>query len=120
MYETRAFAPLYNKQTSGAQSTIVDSVTVTGAATNAFSTILPGVGNNSVNQFRVTNKTSAWAHVNFGKFGAMPAATVAHPGIAPGGVEVFTVDQEVTGAAVICDAAPASATAVIFTRGAGL
>jgi hypothetical protein len=76
--------------------------------------------NNQV-QIRVANKTSAWAHINFGIFGSIAAATVASSFcVAPGGVEVFSMGPDDTGASVILDAAPSGSGSVVFTRGEGL
>jgi hypothetical protein len=116
--ETRPFAPIY---TNGAGN--LESVTVT--ATNTVATAsaqLPGAAaGNTTLQIQIANKTTAWAHCSFGIFGSVEAATVAddYP-VAPGSVVVITVPSEVSGASVILDAAPGTATAVIFTRGIGV
>jgi hypothetical protein len=126
MQDTQAFAPMYQRYNpvGPVQSTIRPSVTV--AATNASataSTVFPGGNQNDKNQIQIANKTSAWAHVNFGVLEGgrtVTAATVAadYP-VAPGAVVVVTVDPEVNAASVILDAAAAGSTSVIFTRGAG-
>jgi hypothetical protein len=121
--ETRAFAPLYGPNAGTAQGGTLESITVT--ATNASATASAqfsgNAGQNAFCQIRVANKTSAWAHVAFGQFGNVEAATVADDfPVAPGAVEIFSVPSEVSGASVILDAAPGTATAVIFTRGEGL
>jgi hypothetical protein len=69
---------------------------------------------------QIANQTAAWAYVNFGIAGAVTAATVAasYP-VAPGGVVVLTIADEVTGATVIL-AAGATSASVTFTRGSGL
>jgi hypothetical protein len=127
MQDTQAFAPLYktsdpvNSQTG----TLLTSVTV--AATNASATasgVFPGGQNPSATQVQIANKTSAWAHVNFGVVASgstVTAATVAasYP-VGPGAVVVVTVAPEVNAASVILDAAPAGSTSVIFTRGGGV
>lgn len=121
--ETGAFAPLYVNGTDTVQGGLLESITV--SATNSSATasaLFPGsIDRNSVLQIQIANKTSAWAHCAFGKYGNIEAATVAddYP-VAPGGVVVVTVANEVSGASVILDAAPSSATSVIFTRGYGL
>ena len=127
MQDTQAFDPLYKRstQTAGVSTagSLVTSVTV--AATNAAataSTVFPGTKRNNNTQIQIANKTSAWAHVNFGVLGlTVTAATVAasYP-VAPGSVVVVTVNPEVDAASVILDAAPAASTSVIFTRGGGL
>jgi hypothetical protein len=83
--------------------------------------VFPGSTTNYKQQIEISNTTSAWAFVNFGIFGAVTAATVAagFP-VAPGVSRTVTVDKEVTGASVILGAAPATLTAIIFSRGEGL
>lgn len=121
MYDVRPFAPLYGPNAGAPAGTFTSSLTVTASAAAASGT-LPGnsTGNSDLNQIQIANKTTAWAHVNVGRAGAVTAATVAagYP-VAPGGVVVITVNSEVSGVSVILDAAPGTATAVVFTRGAG-
>lgn len=123
MQDTQAFAPFY-KVARPAQSqtgTLFPSVTVSVTSSAANSGTIPGAPNGSAVQIQIANKTSSWAHVNFGVDGAVVAATVAssYP-VAPGSVVVVTVDPEVSGASVILDSAAGAATSVIFTRGGGL
>jgi len=120
MDETRAFQPLYGPTTGTGTGTLTASVTVTASTSAAASGQLGGQFNGK-DQIQIANKTSAWAHVNFGVFGNITAATVAagYP-VAPGGVVVVTVSAEVTGASVILDAAPSGSASVIFTSGVGL
>lgn len=120
MQDTRSFYPLYGPATGLGTGSLTASVTVTASAVVAASTLL-GPANSGFYQMQIANKTTAWAHVNFGAFGNVTAATVAtgYP-VAPGGVVVVSVQPEVTGASVILDAAPGTATAVIFTRGEGI
>lgn len=127
MQDTQAFAPYYktadpvNSQTG----TLYPSVTV--AASNSAATasaVIPGAGNSAANQMQIANKTSAWAHVNFGILlggQTVTAATVAssYP-VGPGAVVIVTVAPEVNAASVILDAAPTGSTSVIFTRGGGV
>jgi hypothetical protein len=114
MSDTTAFAPLYSVTGTNA-GTLVGSVTL--AATAASQAIqLPG--NGSTQQIRVANQSAAWASINFGVFGATPAATVATGlPVAPGAVEVFGVASEVCGATCILASGTGSVT---FTRGSGL
>lgn len=130
--ETRAFQPLYlpnapnpGNAVTGASTPIgslAPSTTIT-ASTSAATNAVPfsGMTNNQIVQIQIANKTSAWAHVNFGIVGSVVAATVAasYP-VAPGSVVVVSVANEVTAASVILDAAPSASAAVIFTRGEGL
>jgi len=130
MHDTRAFYPLYTQSQpappsggSAQQGTLQPSVTVVGAVTNTFSTAFAGsvASNSGYQSLQIANKTSAWAHINLGVVGNIPAATVASSiPVAPGAVVVLSIHPEVNGAAVIMDAAPASATSVIFTRGDGV
>ena len=123
MYDTQAFAPLYAPNAGSVAGGLTASVTITGSNAAAASASLPGKPmQNGLCQMQIANKTSAWAHVNFGQSTAnIPAATVAasYP-VAPGAVVIVSVNSEVAAASVILDAAPGSATAVIFTRGAGV
>lgn len=116
MSDITAFAPLYTVTGTNA-GTLEASVTL--AATTASQAIALPAGA-STNQIQIANQTAAWAYVNFGIFGSTPAATVAasYP-IAPGGVVVVGVAQEVTGATCIL-AAGATSASVAFTRGNGL
>lgn len=120
--ETRPFEPLYYPASVGnTQGGLAESITVTGTvsatASGAFTGNTPGV----MRQIRVANKTTAWAHISFGASGNLEAATVADDlCLAPGSVEIFTVAPEVNAASVILDAAPGTATAVIFTRSEGM
>lgn len=125
--EVRPFAPLYFPTTQaspgpGAQqgSGVASATAVAGVAATA-STLFPGQaqGGNTCRQILVANKTSVWVHINFGVFAAVRAATLTDMGVPPGGLRVFTVDPEVSGASVISDGAPAASTAVLFTRGVG-
>jgi hypothetical protein len=123
MSETRPFAPAYlPTTTTGVQGGVLESVTVTG--TNSSATATPAFSGNvagGIQQIRVANKTTAWAHIEFGVYGNVEAATVADSfAVAPGSVEIFSVAAEVSGASVILDAAPGTATAIIFTRGEGM
>src|SRR5277367_1929510 len=119
MAQTWAFNPLYKKSALGGIApfgTLIASVTV-AATTAAAAGVLP---NSSTNQVQIANQTSAWAYVNFGVSGNVTAATVAssYP-VAPGGVVVVTVDDEVNGVSVIL-AAGGTAGSVTFTCGNGL
>lgn len=115
--ETRAFAPL-----RGPAGVMQPSVTVAAINTSATaSPIFPGSPRNNQVQCMVANKTTAWAHINFGVFGSVVAATVAASlAVAPGAVRIFSIASDDTGASVILDAAPGTATSVIFTKGEGL
>ncbi len=123
MNELRAFYPAYTH--TGPGSTPAGTVTpgVIVAASNGASVAsakLPGMdSNNGLVQFRVSNKTTVWVHVNFGILGAVTAALTSYP-IAPGTSEVISVDPEVTGAAVFADGAPGGSTSVVFQRGSGV
>src|SRR5277367_2119381 len=117
--QTWAFNPLYKKSANGGVApfgTLYASVTV-AASTSAASGLLPI---SSTNQVQIANTTGAWAYVNFGPGANVVAATVAasYP-VAPGGVVVVTVDDEVTGVSVILAAGAASGS-VTFTCGNGL
>jgi hypothetical protein len=120
--ETRAFEPIYIPTGAIAAGGCLESITVT--ATNASATASAQFSGNvggAKQQIRIANKTTAWAHISFGLFGAVEAATVADDfPVGPGAVEIFTVAPEVNGVSVILDAAPGTATAVVFTRGEGL
>ena len=120
--ETRAFEPLYFPTGAITQGGTVESVTVVGSNSAATASgQFSGNSNDGKQQIRVANKTTAWAHISFGVYGNVEAATVADDlAVAPGAVEVFTVAPEVTGASVILDAAPGAATSVMFTSGEGL
>jgi hypothetical protein len=116
MHDVRPIAPLY------AGGTLLPSVTVAGAAAHAEGA-LPGnqSGRGDFNQIQIANTTNQWAFVNFGRDTTeITAVTVAtgYP-IAPGGVVVVTVADEVAAVSVILSAAPGAATSVIFTRGTG-
>lgn len=120
MNDTRSFYPIYGPDTGIAQGKLKSSVTVTASATHAASGLLcPPSG--GFYQIQIANKTTAWAHVQFGQFGNVIAATVltGYP-VAPGAVVVVSVHPEVTGADVILDAAPGTATSVVFTVGEGI
>jgi hypothetical protein len=123
MNEQSAFFTMYGPSTGTNQGGNFESTTVT--ATNASATasvqFSGNADSNSFFQIQIANKTTAWAHVEFGRFGNVELATVAdsYP-VAPGSVVIVSVSAEVSGASVILDAAPGTATAVIFTRGVGL
>lgn len=125
MQDTQAFFPLYSPNAGNTAGSLLASVTITGTNASATSAALSGSGSgwsSGFQQIQIANKTSAWAHVNFGQnTTVIVAATVAssYP-VAPGAVVVVTVAGEVGAASVILDAAPGTATAVIFTRGMGL
>jgi len=127
MQDTQSFAPVYRRTVVNAGSantagTLQTSVTVTASSSSATASgVIAGANPNGNNQIQIANKTTAWAHVNFGVLGAITAATVAagYP-VAPGAVVVVTVDPEVDGASVILDAASTGSSNVIFTRGAGV
>lgn len=119
MAQTWAFNPLYKHSALGGVApfgSLFASVTV-AASTSAAAGVLM---NTSTNQVQIANQTSAWAYVNFGPAGNVTAATVAasYP-VAPGGVVVVTVDDEVNGVSVIL-AAGGTAGSVTFTVGNGL
>lgn len=118
--ETSAFAPSYIKSFQAQVGTLVASVTVAGVDTATASARLPGGNTIGFNQLQICNLSTSWTYVNFGRFGAVVAATVAssYP-VAPGSVVVVTVDSEVDGASVIHGTAAATGN-VIFTRGFGL
>lgn len=124
MQDTQAFAPFYKvSQPSGSQGgTFYASTTVTANVTAATSSgPFSGAQVPGQNQIRVANKTTAWAHINFGVSENLTAATVAaSPPVAPGAVEVFTADSEVNAASVILDAASTGSSSVVFTRGGGV
>lgn len=122
MFDTRSFYPMYLPGSAGTnQGSLVPSTTVTATNSSATASTKFGNENSGFEQVRIANKTTAWAHINCGVFGNVVAATVAaSPCIAPGAVEVWSIKAEVTGFSVILDAAPGTATAVIFTRGEGI
>lgn len=127
MQDTQSFAPEYKKSvTDGSTTTngtLLSSVTVTANNSSATaSTAIPGVTPNTNTQIQIANKSTSWAHVNFGVLRlTVTEATVAtgYP-VAPGAVVVVTVDPEVDGASVILDAASTGSSDVIFTRGGGV
>ena len=125
MQDTQAFAPFYKVSRPAASQAgpLFASVKVTvsdGGAT--ASGVIAGAPTGPANQIRIANKTTAWAHINFGVVSqTVPAATVASSmPVAPGAVEVVTVEQEVDGASVILDAASTGGTTVVLTRGGGV
>lgn len=126
MNETRAFAPAYTRTSIApaiAGTCLPGLIVAASNGASVASTQLPGNGpnsNNSLVQFRVSNKTSVWVHVNFGVVGSVTAAALTSSGIAPGTTEVFSVDSEVSGATVFADGAPAGSTTVLFHRGSGI
>lgn len=121
--EAWALKPLYGPSSGSAQGSLYPSTTVVASASAAASGRFSGAANSGTTQIQIANKTTAWAHVNFGNLdiGAVTAATVAasYP-VAPGTVVVVTVGDDVNGASVILDAAPGTATSVVFTRGSGM
>lgn len=121
MQDTQAFAPAYKKSVPDTNGSLLPSVTVSASESSATaSTKINGSG--AAVQIQIANKTTAWAHVNFGVLGlTLVDATVAasYP-VAPGAVVVVTVDPEVDGASVILDAATTGSSSVIFTRGGGV
>lgn len=127
MQDTQAFAPLYKLSTlvgsTATAGTLYTSVTVTGSEASATASAqFPGASPDTNTQIQIANTTNQWAYVNFGVLRlTVTAATVAasYP-VAPGAVVVVTVAPEVDAASVILGAAPGTATAVIFTRGAGV
>lgn len=112
MSDLTAFAPQYVVG-SGLVATTTVAATTTSTASAKFS---GNVDNNAQVQIQISNQTSGWAYVNFGTFGAVPAAVVAtsYP-VAPGSV-IVTVDGTVSGATVILATGSGS---VGFTRGSG-
>lgn len=121
--DTKPFAPLVSAATLTGQMTLQPSTTVTASTTAAASAQFAGNNdNNGYCQIQIANKTSAWAHVNFGDLtvAAVTAATVAagYP-VAPGGVVIVTLPPSMNAASVILDAAPSGSAAVVFTRGIG-
>jgi hypothetical protein len=107
-----AFAPL--NTTTG----LANSVTI--AATNASATTgtLP-TARSGTNCLRVSNLTSAWAYLNIGT-STLTAATVANSmPVAPGAVEVFTIDASATTVSCILAAGGASGS-VTLTVGEGV
>jgi hypothetical protein len=126
MNETRAFAPAYTRTSTSpaiAGTCLPGVIVAASNGVSVASTQLPGNGpnsNNSLVQFRVSNKTSVWVHVNFGVLGSVANAALTSSGIAPGTTEVFSVDPEVSGATVFADGAPAGSTTVLFHRGSGV
>lgn len=121
MSEVRAFEPMYAPTGAGnAQGTLLPSTTIAATVAAAPTTVFAGTMTNYKAQIRIANQTSAWAFINFGVFGNIVAATVASSmPVAPGAVEVVTVDKEVTGASVIL-AAGGTTGNVTFTRGEGV
>lgn len=126
MNDQQSFYPIYtpSNETAGVVGQNSPSVTVVAVnATAVPSGAFPGTLDNNFCQVRVANKTSVWVHVNFGVLRSgqtVRAAALTDVAIAPGTVEVWTVDPEVNAASVFADGAPAGATSVIFTRGAGV
>lgn len=100
--------------------TLSPSTTVAGVDTATASGKFSGVNDNAYVQLQIANLSTSWAYVNFGKFGAVVAATVAasYP-VGPGATVVVSVDPEVSGASVILGTAAATGN-VIFTRGEGI
>lgn len=111
-----AFAPLYSNTGNG---NLVNSVTATVAvAGTAVTAQLPSTSPGQ-NQIRIANTTAVWCQINFGNNSSVTAATVANSiQIAPGSVEVFTLDPTVTHASVLAGAGGTGA--VVFTRGEGV
>jgi hypothetical protein len=123
MEDTKAFAPVYGPSAGATAGSCLASTSVTANnSTATASTQFSGnIDKNAFQQIRIANKSTSWAHVNFGKFGAITAATVASSFcVAPGAVEVFTASGEVSGCSVILDAASTGSSVVVFTRGAGI
>jgi hypothetical protein len=115
MAMTAAFAPLGNGITG-----VDPSVTVAATASSTASTIFAGSTQQaqSFTQVRVCNTTAVWAYINFGVLNSVAAATVASSiPIAPGSVEVFTIDPTSNAATVILASGTGN---VIFTRGEGI
>lgn len=110
-----AFAPIYNNTGNGAlqASTIVTVAVASTAVTGALPTA--GVGQN---QLRMANTTANWMYVNLGNSASVAAAvtTGASLPIAPGAVEVITVDPNVAFASVNSTGTGS----VVFTRGEGM
>lgn len=117
MNDTRPFAPLYTTTAPGIPGTNQNNVTVAATTAAADSDVIPGTTLNNFCQIQIANKSTGWAHVNFGVHGSLVAATVdnGYP-VAPGGVAVVTVNAEVTGASIILDSGSGN---VVLTRGAG-
>lgn len=117
--ELRAFEPMYGPVAGTNQSSLQPSTTLAATAAAAPTTQFSGqLDGNTQLQIQIANQSSAWAFVNFGRFGAVTAATVAasYP-VAPGAVVVVTVAAEVSGASVILATGNGNVT---FTRGSGL
>jgi hypothetical protein len=123
MEDTRAFFPLYKPNAGSAAGTLIASVTATASNAASAEVALPGnTYHTAFQQIQIANQTNAWAMVNFGTDTTnIPKATVAagYP-VAPGGVVVVSVTNEVAAASVILATAPGAATGVIFSRGTGL
>jgi hypothetical protein len=121
--ETWAFKPLYGPSTGIVQGSLLSSTTVAASTSAAASTRFQGgPSGGSICQIQIANQTNGWAFVNFGNLdiGAVTAATVAsgYP-VAPGGVVVVSVGDDVNGASVILASGSTSGN-VTFTRGVGL
>lgn len=116
--ENKAFQPSFTHGNNfGVPGGEVLSVSVT--ATNASATASTILQSSDACCY-VANKTTAWAHVSFGVFGNVTAATVNHIAVAPGTIKIFTVNTITTGASVILDAASTGSSVVMFTKGNGV
>lgn len=120
MQDTQAFAPFY-KVSAGAQvGTLMPSVTVAATASSAVASGVIPASNSGGSQLRIANQANGWAFVNFGCIRdaqtVVAATTASSMPVAPGAVEVVSVDPEVNGASVILASGTGNVT---FTRGNG-
>lgn len=126
MHDTRAFAPIYIQSNPVLLQVGDCYLSTTVAASNGVAVASAAFAGNNENNFvqlRIANKTSVWVHVNFGVLlggQAVRPATLNDMPIAPGAVEIVTVNSEVNAASVFADGAPSASTSVIFTRGDGV
>ena len=109
-YGAHAFKPQVLAGTDG----LANSITVAGT-TSATSGALP-TRDPGYNMVRVANQSTGWTYINFGD-ASLVAATVANSlPVAPGSIEVFSLDPWMTSVSVI----NAVAGNVIFTLGQGV
>lgn len=107
------FAPL----TSSLGLVATANLAATAVAANVT---LPTVTNARPNQIRIENHATDWAYMNFGTLAqcnGTPATVATSMGVAPGAVEVLTIDPSATTASVILGSGTGT---VRFTVGEGV
>lgn len=93
---TGAFAP------AGASIGLLATANL--AATNAAQNLALPTPRVGANQLRIENHAADWAYINLGTLtqcNANPATVLASLGVAPGAVEVLSVDNSFTTASII-------------------